>query len=87
MCKNLTRTCIVASSCVVALLIYDKLDRFLSITGALTCTPIAFTLPALFHFKACAETTKQKVIDMSIVVVTSGIGLYCTTFAILTFND
>ena len=76
-----------AMSCVVALVINDKLDRFLSITGALTCTPIAFTLPALFHYKACAETTGQKVIDMTIVVITAGIGLYCTTFAILTFND
>jgi len=57
MCKNLTRSCIVAASIVLALLIYDKLDKFLSITGAATCTPIAFILPALFHYKQCAKTT------------------------------
>ena len=51
MCKNLTRTILVAGSIVMALLIYDKLTKFLSITGALTCTPIAFTLPAAFHYK------------------------------------
>ena len=57
MCKNLTRSLIVAASCVVSLLIYNKLDKFLSITGSMSCTPIAFTLPAVFHYKACAKTT------------------------------
>ena len=54
MSKNVSRTIIVVVSCVVALLVYDKLDKLLSVTGALTCTPIAFTFPALFHWKACA---------------------------------
>ena len=57
MCKNLTRSSIVAISIVLALLVYDNLDKFLSITGAATCTPIAFILPALFHYKQCAKTT------------------------------
>ena len=57
MCKNLTRSCIVAATCVTALLVYENLTAFLSITGAATCTPIAFTLPALFHYKQCAKTT------------------------------
>ena len=87
MFKNVTRTLIVAASCVLALLIYDKLDKFLSITGALTCTPIAFTLPAAFHYKQCAETKVQKVIDMTITVGTTIIAIYCTVVAILTFND
>lgn len=87
MCKNFTRTLIVAASCTLALLVYDKLDKFLSITGALTCTPIAFTLPALFHYKACAETQCQKIIDMTIVVGMSIVSSYCTVVAILTFND
>jgi hypothetical protein len=34
----------------------DKLDKFLSILGAISCTPIAFTIPAMFHLKAAAET-------------------------------
>ena len=87
MFKNLTRTLIVAASCVLALLIYDKLDKFLSITGALTCTPIAFTLPAAFHYKQCATTTSQKIIDGAIVIGTTIIAIYCTVVAIITFND
>lgn len=81
--KNLTRSIIVACSCVTALLIWDNLTSFLSITGALTCTPIAFTLPALFHYKQCAKTTSQRVIDMTIVVGSIIISIYCTTVAII----
>ena len=49
MFKNLSRSIIVALSCVVALTIYDKLDRFLSITGSLTCIPVAFIIPSALH--------------------------------------
>jgi solute carrier family 36 (proton-coupled amino acid transporter) len=55
-CKNINRAILVIFICVTALLVYDKLDKFLSIIGSLTCTPIAFILPALFHYKVCAET-------------------------------
>ena len=87
MSKNVSRTIIVASSCVVALMIYDKLDRFLSVTGSLTCTPIAFILPALFHYGGVAETMTEKVIDIIIIVIALVIMLYCTTYAIIHFND
>ena len=56
MSKNVSRTVVIAASCILALIVYDKLTEFLSITGALTCTPIAFTLPAIFHYKMCAVT-------------------------------
>ena len=56
LCKNLTRTIVVFISCVVAISVWDNLDKFLSVVGALTCTPIAFTLPSLFHYKICAKT-------------------------------
>lgn len=85
MCKNLTRTLMVVATCLLAMLVYNNLTAFLSITGAATCTPIAFTLPALFHYKQCAKTTAQKVIDMGIVIGTSAIAIYCTIVAILTF--
>ena len=87
MSKNVSRTIIVASSCVVALVIYDKLDRFLSITGALTCTPIAFLLPALFHYGGVAETKGQRIIDLTIVIISIIVMLYCTSYAVIHFND
>ena len=55
MMKNLSRSIIVALSCIVALAIYDKLDRFLSITGSLTCIPVAFIIPAALHLEVIAK--------------------------------
>lgn len=78
MFKNLNRAVTVIFTIVLALYIWEKLDLFLSVTGALFCTPIAFIFPALFHYKACAETTAQKVVDLSIVTVATIIMIYCT---------
>ena len=55
MSKNVSRTVIVALSCVVALSVWDYLDRFLSITGALTCIPVAFLIPAGLHLQVIAK--------------------------------
>lgn len=57
MLKNVSRGILVSLTIVVALSVYNKLESFLAITGSLTCTPIAFTLPAWFHYKLCAKTT------------------------------
>lgn len=86
LCKNVSRTLIVVLSCVVALAVYDKLDRFLSITGALTCIPIAFILPAALHYKACAETPLQRGIDLTITIVSIVMMVFCTIMAVITFN-
>lgn len=90
MCKNLSRGIIVALSCVVALAVYDKLDRFLSITGALTCIPVAFLIPAGLHYGAIAKPNEDKtakIIDLSIIIGGSLVLVYCTVSACLTFND
>ena len=55
--ENLTRMLVVGMTVGITVGLGHKIDSFLSILGALTCTPIAFTFPALFHFKACAETS------------------------------
>jgi proton-coupled amino acid transporter len=54
MLKNNSRTLLVFFTVCLTIMLGDKLDKFLSVLGALTCTPIAFTFPALFHYKAAA---------------------------------
>merc|ERR1712228_1092874 len=54
--KNFTRTLLVGVAVVLTIGIGEKLNKFLSIAGALTCSPIAFTFPALFHYNSCADT-------------------------------
>jgi proton-coupled amino acid transporter len=83
MLKNASRAVVVTITIVMALVIYNKLESFLSIVGSLTCTPIAFILPAWFHLKACADTPKKKAIDITVLVVSIFLLIYCTIFAIL----
>lgn len=85
-CKNFTRACLLVFTIVMALAVWNQLDTFLAITGSLTCTPIAFTLPALFHYKSgAAKTPRQKYVDLAIVAFGTFIMVFCTAFAIITW--
>lgn len=72
----------VAFTIVLALSLGDSLNQFLSLLGSLACTPIAFTLPALFHYKLCAETRKDKIIDFVIIGISLFIFVFCSAFNI-----
>lgn len=85
-CKNINRAVLVAFTCVLALVVYQKLDKFLSVTGSLFCTPIAFILPALFHYKACAEKPYERRRDLAIVIGGTIIMIFCTIYALLAWN-
>lgn len=83
--KNGNRALMIIFTCFVSLSVYNQLDLFLSVMGALTCTPIAFTIPAAFHYKACAETKCQKIIDLSLVIISLGILVFCTAEGVITW--
>lgn len=85
-CKNLTRTITVFFTCFVGIYVWDNLDKLLSVIGALTCTPIAFTLPALFHYKASAKTRMQKNIDLILITLSVIIMVFCTAYTFITWN-
>ena len=90
MCKNLTRTIIVALSCVVAIQLYDLLDQFLSITGGLTCIPVAFLIPAAVHLEVVAKADNNmtsKIIDWCILIIMGGLMIFCTYKAIKDFGE
>jgi proton-coupled amino acid transporter len=55
--KNLNRALTCLFITIVTILLKQKLDKFIAILGAVSCTPVAFMGPALFHYKACAEST------------------------------
>ena len=54
--ENLSRTVLGIITVFLAILANDKLDSFVSMIGAFACIPLAFTLPALFHYRLCALT-------------------------------
>lgn len=78
MFKNMLRSLIVFFVVCMTIMLKDKFDKFLAILGSVTCTPMAFTFPALFHLKACAETLPQKLLDIFIIVISVAIFFYCT---------
>ena len=45
----MSRLLLVTFCSTVALGFYNNLPHVIAVTGAISCTPIAFTLPALFH--------------------------------------
>lgn len=83
--KNFSRSLLVLVSCLFTKALGNKLDKFLSILGAVSCTPVAFTFPVLFHLKACAKTRKDKIVDISILVISIIIFFYCTTMSTIGF--
>jgi amino acid permease len=85
--KNVSRTIIVFISCVVSIFVWDNLDKFLSVVGALTCTPIAFTLPTWFHLKVSAKTDFERRSDKVLIGLSLVIMVWCTFYAFYTWND
>ena len=57
---------------VLTILIGEKINKFFGLLGSFTCTPIAFTFPAMFHLKACAKTKFWKWVDWTIIVMSLG---------------
>ena len=60
MLMNCNRAVTVAITVFICLLLGSKGDKFVSLVGALTCTPCAFTLPAWYHLRACSESEDPK---------------------------
>ncbi|KAF9354358.1 neutral amino acid transporter [Mortierella sp. AD094] len=63
--KNLLRTTLICGCAVISFVIGGpNLDKSVSFVGSAACMPLCFIFPALFHYKACAKTTKDKVLDI-----------------------
>mmetsp|Transcript_36058 Transcript_36058/g.35037 ORF Transcript_36058/g.35037 Transcript_36058/m.35037 type:complete len:80 (+) Transcript_36058:1373-1612(+) len=77
----------VAFTITLSLLLDEKLGKFLGLMGAVSCTPVAFTLPTLFHFKLCANSTMEKAIDVGIMVLSMFILIFTAGFAIIHWNE
>ena len=84
--KNLTRSLLVAITVLLTLLVYDDINGLLALNGSLFCTPVAFGFPALFHLKVCANDTKNKVIDISILVFSAFVMVFCTINSIINWG-
>ena len=84
--KNLSRGLVVASAAVLAVVFSSKLDKFLSLLGALLCAPLVFTIPTLCHYKLIAKTRREKIEDMIIVSISFVILVFCTIQGVENWN-
>jgi amino acid permease len=81
MSKNAIRITLVCACAVISYVVGGpNLDKFVSFVGSVACMPLCFIFPAMFHYKACAKTTRAKVLDIILGVV--GIGAMAFTLYI-----
>ncbi|KAG0195918.1 neutral amino acid transporter [Mortierella sp. GBA30] len=63
--KNALRVVLICVCAVLSFVIGgSNLDKFVSFVGSVACMPLCFIFPALYHYKACAKTTKEKALDV-----------------------
>lgn len=66
--KNLSRTFTSALGVSTCLLVGKGVDKFISLSGTVACTPISFMLPAIFHLKLVTPLTKrQRYLDYGVI--------------------
>ena len=87
MLKNINRTIMVLFTIVFCLLMGDAIDKFISLLGSLTCTPISFTLPCIFHLKLCNPSKTQRAIDYFIIAISLVIMVFCSGYTIYHWKD
>mmetsp|Transcript_11381 Transcript_11381/g.12868 ORF Transcript_11381/g.12868 Transcript_11381/m.12868 type:complete len:117 (-) Transcript_11381:71-421(-) len=73
---NLSRAFLVFITLFIGISLEDTLDRLMSVVGSLTCTPVAFIMPAVFHLQLCAHKWWEKALDWFII----GLGLFLMIF-------
>lgn len=84
--KNTSRTLIVLFILWFTLFLRHKLDQYVALIGAVSCSPMIFILPSLFHLKACAETPGEKAADAVIALVGFLIMGFCTYLSLANWS-
>jgi len=83
---NLMRSGVVLSSVVIVLLVYQYLDVFISVAGAIFGMANVLLLPSLAHLKLLAETPAQRYFDYFIIGF-SGVMMVFLPFTILYYGS
>ncbi|KAK7205703.1 transmembrane amino acid transporter protein-domain-containing protein [Myxozyma melibiosi] len=76
--KNVFRTGIVLITAFVAWGGADDLDKFVALIGSFACIPLTYIYPPLLHYRACANTTFMKSMDVFICLFGLGSMIYTT---------
>jgi amino acid permease len=75
--KNMSRFTVLVSSVIVAVMVADKLDKFLGFIGAVVCPPLALFMPALLHYTVVSESRIGKTCDIILILLSIATLIYC----------
>mmetsp|Transcript_24574 Transcript_24574/g.32917 ORF Transcript_24574/g.32917 Transcript_24574/m.32917 type:complete len:145 (-) Transcript_24574:75-509(-) len=84
--QNFSRVCVTMLAAICAVCLASKLDKFLGLMGSLLCAPLALFFPAVAHLKLLAKTTKDKAIDIALIIAAVSIFMFCSIQSILSWN-
>ena len=85
--KNILRTFLVALTIFIGISLRETLDKLMSIVGSLTCAPIAFVFPTMFHYKLVATTRRERVLDITIASIGIILMIFITIYTLVTWNE
>lgn len=76
--KNAFRTLLIAACIVVSIIGSANLDHFVALIGSFACVPLVYIYPPYLHYKAVAETRREKMADIALMVL-GVVGMVYTT--------
>jgi len=66
--KNIFRAVFVSSLGIISYYGASNLDNFVSLIGSFACIPLMFIYPALLHYRGVADTPKERMTDITIII-------------------
>jgi len=82
--KRLSRFILCVLGACIAVLVAEKLDKFLGLMGAVLCAPVAFMIPAWVHLSTTTDSC-ERVIDMLLILMSVAVAIFCATQCIITW--
>ncbi|KAF7336952.1 Aa-trans domain-containing protein [Mycena venus] len=76
--KNLFRFATVIGSALISWVGAADLDKFVAFVGCFACVPLCYVYPAMLHYKACANTPREKAADIAMIVFGLVVAAYTT---------
>lgn len=67
--KNALRSGLMIICGGVAVVGASDLDKFVALIGAFACVPLVYIYPPLIHYKGMADTTREKIFDILLLVL------------------
>ncbi|KAJ2917436.1 hypothetical protein MD484_g2996, partial [Candolleomyces efflorescens] len=77
--KNFFRFAMVGVCTVISWAGAADLDKFVAFVGSFACVPLCYVYPAMLHYKAVAQTRRQRIADLVMIVFGLVAAAYTTT--------